>query len=59
MNYVPNASARNMKKKHSAAVGIVCARDYSRQEMCIRDSVCTDRMSHAVWYICVSYGILF
>lgn len=31
MNYVPNASARNMKKKHSAAVGIVCARDYSRQ----------------------------
>lgn len=31
MNYYPNASARNMKRKTTATIGIVCASDYSRQ----------------------------
>lgn len=31
MNYYPNASARNMKRKASSTIGIVCANDYSRQ----------------------------
>lgn len=31
MNYYPNASARNMKRKSTSTIGIVCASDYSRQ----------------------------
>lgn len=31
MHYYPNVSARHMKSRSSAAVGIVCAKDYSRQ----------------------------
>lgn len=31
LNYFPNASARNMRKKNCTSIGIVCARDYSRQ----------------------------
>lgn len=31
LHYFPNASARNMRKKNCASIGIVCARDYSRQ----------------------------
>lgn len=31
LHYFPNISARNMRKRNCASVGIVCARDYSRQ----------------------------
>lgn len=31
LHYVPNAAARNMRKKSCASIGIVCAKDYSRQ----------------------------
>ncbi len=30
-HYYPNASARNMRTKNCTTIGIVCARDYSRQ----------------------------
>ena len=31
LHYFPNASARNMRMKNCTSIGIVCARDYSRQ----------------------------
>lgn len=31
LHYYPNASARNMRGKSSASIGIVCAKDFSRQ----------------------------
>ena len=31
LHYYPNASARNMRTKNCTSIGIVCARDYSRQ----------------------------
>lgn len=31
LHYYPNASARNMRTKNCTTIGIVCARDYSRQ----------------------------
>ena len=31
LHYVPNASARNMRNHNCTSIGIVCARDYSRQ----------------------------
>lgn len=31
LHYFPNISARNMRKKNCTSVGIVCAKDYSRQ----------------------------
>ena len=31
LHYYPNASARNMRTRNCTSIGIVCARDYSRQ----------------------------
>lgn len=31
LHYFPNASARNMRRHNCTSIGIVCARDYSRQ----------------------------